>query len=107
MTKPKVKIATDLPPPKKLSKEEAEKLMKEGRKAADAIFNPPPPGDYELGFNTRGKKTTAKCSACKGQIEIVYTVQYPPGPPVYGPGGKGHWAASRRRCSDCKLLYDF
>lgn len=81
-------------------------LLEEGKKISEALRNPPPPGDYELGFSKRGKKTTHKCSSCNGVIEAIYGIEYPT-PMVYGPGGRGHWRLTGHRCSDCKLVYDF
>lgn len=89
-----------------VTKEEVAKLLEEGKKAADAFWNPPPPGEYVIGFSKRGKKTEHKCSSCSGQIEAIYEIIMPQ-PAIYGPGGKGHWNLTSHRCSSCKLVYDF
>lgn len=91
---------------KPLSKEEVQALLEEGKNWTERLHNPPPPGDYELGFSKRGKKTKHVCSSCDGQIEAIYEVVFPE-PAIFGPGGRGSWQLSRHRCSACKLVYDF
>lgn len=91
---------------KPLTKEELQALLEEGKKNAERLRNPPPPGDYGLGFSKRGKKTTHVCRACNGQIEAIYQIIYPE-PAIYGPGGRGNWQLTGHRCSVCRLVYDF
>lgn len=87
-----------------LTKEEIRNLLEEGRKAMETFQNPPPPGDYEIGFNRRAKLLEQTCVACKSKIEAVYSVHYPND--ICGPGGKGHWRLLKHRCSQCRLVYD-
>lgn len=104
----KPKIATDLPPPKKLTKEEVKKLMEEGRKLAESIGKPKEPGDYDVNVGdfdkVRGKKLSRTCSVCDEPLEHLYH-RVNRRPDFIGPGHVV-WQHKCTRCSHCGLKYD-
>ncbi|MFA6049673.1 MAG: hypothetical protein WC761_00480 [Candidatus Paceibacterota bacterium] len=84
-----------------LTKEEVKALLEEGSAVAATLKNPPPPGDYKIGYDKRGALTEHICVVCHRCIEVVFSIIWPEH------GNKGHWTVEKYRCKSCKLVYDY
>lgn len=87
----KSKIAKDLPLPKKLTKEDVERIDEEARRNVEAIKNPPMPDRRVKGRTCAFCQSTLEKNWHKSSDGIL--------------GGKAYWKWDTMLCPQCRLVY--